>query len=137
MKRRTLLATLGGAASVGLAGCLGGSEALADNEIGMSTRAFKPMSKTVETGTTVRWRNTDRGVHTVTAYGDDIPDEAEYFATGGFDSEQAAKNAWYNSTDGGLDPEESFKYTFEVPGEYGYYCIPHEAAGMVGTVVVE
>ena len=137
MKRRTLLASLGGAASVGIAGCLGGSEALADNEIGMSTRAFKPMSKTVEPGTTVRWRNTDRGVHTVSAYGDAIPDEAEYFATGGFGSEQAAKDAWYTNTAGGLDPQESFEHTFDVPGEYSYYCIPHEAAGMVGTVIVE
>ena len=137
MRRRTLLASLGSAASVGLAGCLGGSAELAENEIGMSTRAFKPMGMTVEAGTTVRWRNTDRGVHTVTAYEDNIPEEATYFATGGFDSEQAAKDAWYNSTDGGLDPEDAFEYTFEVPGEYDYYCIPHEAAGMVGTVVVE
>ncbi len=137
MRRRTLLASLGSAASVGLAGCLGGSAELAENEIGMSTRAFEPIGMTVEAGTTVRWRNTDRGVHTVTAYEDDIPEEATYFATGGFDSEQAAKDAWYNGTDGGLDPQEAFEYTFEVPGEYDYYCIPHEAAGMVGTVVVE
>lgn len=137
MRRRTLLASLGSAASVGLAGCLGGSADLAENEVGMSTRRFEPMSKTVAAGTTVRWRNTDRGVHTVTAYEDDIPEEAAYFATGEFSSEQAAKDAWYNSTDGGLDPEGVFEYTFEVPGEYDYYCIPHEAAGMVGTVVVE
>lgn len=137
MKRRTLLVSLGSAASVGLAGCLGGSEELAENEVGMSTRRFEPVSKTVAAGTTVRWRNTDRGMHTVTAYGDEIPEDAAYFATGGFDSEQAAKNAWYNSTDGGLDPGGTFEYTFEVPGEYNYYCIPHEAAGMVGAVVVE
>ena len=137
MKRRTLLASLGSAASVGLAGCLGGSEELADNEVGMSTRRFEPTTRTVPAGTTVRWRNTDRGVHTVTAYEDDIPGEAAYFATGGFDSEQAAKDAWYNSTDGGLDSGDTFEHTFEVPGEYDYYCIPHEAAGMVGTVVVE
>jgi len=137
MKRRALLASLGSAAGVGLAGCLGGSAELADNEVGMSTRRFEPTTETVEVGTTVRWRNTDRGVHTVTAYEDGIPEEAAYFATGGFDSEQAAKDAWYGGTDGGLDPGEAFEYTFEVPGEYGYYCIPHEAAGMVGTVVVE
>lgn len=137
MRRRTLLASLGGAVSVGLAGCLGGSAELAENEVGMSTRRFEPTSKVVEAGTTVRWRNTDRGVHTVTAYDGETPEEAAYFATGGFNSEQAAKDAWYSTTGGGLDPGEAFEYTFEIPGEYDYYCIPHEAAGMVGTIVVE
>ncbi len=137
MRRRTLLAGLGGAVSVGLAGCLGGSPELAENEVGMSTRRFEPASTVVEAGTTVRWRNTDRGVHTVTAYDGGVPEDATYFATGGFGSEQAAKDAWYKATGGGLDPGETFEYTFDVPGEYDYYCIPHEAAGMVGTVVVE
>ncbi|MGM0590770.1 MAG: plastocyanin/azurin family copper-binding protein, partial [Halobacteriota archaeon] len=25
----------------------------------------------------------------------------------------------------------------EVPGEYQYFCIPHEQGGMLGTIVVE
>jgi plastocyanin len=137
MRRRTLLASVGSAAVAGLAGCLSASADLADNEIGMSSRRFEPTSKTVEAGTTVRWRNTARGVHTVSAYGDGIPEAADYFASGGYDSEQAAVDAWYNSTEGGVDPGDTFEYTFEVPGEYNYYCVPHEAAGMVGVVIVE
>ena len=137
MRRRTLLASLGGAVSVGLAGCLGGSAELAENEVGMSTRRFEPTSKVVEAGTTVRWRNTDRGVHTVTAYDGETPEEAAYFATGGFNSEQAAKDAWYSTTGGGLDPGETFEYTFEIPGDYGYVCLPHEEGGMIGTIIVE
>ena len=36
---------------------------------------------------------------------------------------------------GDLEPEEAFEYTFEVPGRYRYFCVPHEAA-MRGTVIV-
>ncbi|QLG64062.1 plastocyanin/azurin family copper-binding protein [Halorarum salinum] len=32
---------------------------------------------------------------------------------------------------------ETYEHTFEVEGEYGYFCIPHEGAGMVGTVTVD
>jgi plastocyanin len=31
---------------------------------------------------------------------------------------------------------DDFTHTFETVGEYAYFCIPHERAGMVGTVVV-
>jgi hypothetical protein len=30
----------------------------------------------------------------------------------------------------------TFSYTFEEPGRYDYYCIPHESMGMVGSVTV-
>jgi len=29
-----------------------------------------------------------------------------------------------------------FEYTFEKPGTYDYYCIPHKSVGMVGRIVV-
>jgi plastocyanin len=38
---------------------------------------------------------------------------------------------------GDLDRGETFTYTFETPGTYRYFCIPHEGAKMFGTVVVE
>jgi plastocyanin len=31
----------------------------------------------------------------------------------------------------------SIQHTFEEPGEYYLYCIPHEGLGMTGTIVVE
>jgi plastocyanin len=37
---------------------------------------------------------------------------------------------------GDLEPEETFEYTFETPGRYRYFCVPHEAA-MRATVIVE
>ena len=32
---------------------------------------------------------------------------------------------------------ESYVHTFETTGTHEYFCVPHEAAGMVGMVVVE
>ena len=31
---------------------------------------------------------------------------------------------------------ESWQYTFDTPGEYVYFCKPHEALGMVATITV-
>jgi plastocyanin len=38
---------------------------------------------------------------------------------------------------GNLDPKETFEHTFDVPGTYRYFCIPHEGTKMYGTVIVE
>ena len=138
MDRRRFLAGVGTAAATGLAGCLASGEPdLGPNEVGMTTRRFEPDRLTVAVGTTVTWHNTDRGVHTVTAYGDGIPEEADYFASGGYDSEDAAREAWLENTGGGVQPDSTVEHTFEVSGTYSYVCLPHEQAGMVGTVVVE
>lgn len=86
---------------------------------------FRPQQIQVQPGQTVRWTNQDAGnVHTVTAYHPingkrlGIPETAEPWDSG------------Y------LMPNESFMMTFDLPGEYNYFCIPHERAGMVGRIVV-
>jgi plastocyanin len=136
MKRRTLLATAGTAAAVGLAGCGATSASLSENEydVGMAHNAFQPVEYEVSAGETVVWGNVGSRGHSVTAYADEIPGRADYFASGGFDSEDAAVDGWPN--EGNVQAGETYSHTFEVPGEYGYYCIPHEAAGMKGTIVV-
>lgn len=96
--------------------------------------AFDPKRLTINSGTTVRWVNASDVGHTVTAYEDRIPADAAYFASGSFESEKAARN---NVSGGLLASEETYEYTFEVTGTYGYVCIPHESSGMTGTVVVE
>jgi len=48
--------------------------------------AFAPKQIEVEAGTTVTWENVGAIGHSVTAYEDNIPDGAAYFASGGFDS---------------------------------------------------
>ena len=138
MNRRAYLSTLGSAAVAGLAGCTGllSDDDDGEYDIGMSANAFMPSSYEVTVGDTVVWRNTSSRGHSVTAYEDAIPGDAEYFATGGHESQSAAEEAWTSSRDGNLQRGDTFEYTFEVPGEYRYYCIPHVPQGMEGTIVV-
>ncbi|WP_066414350.1 plastocyanin/azurin family copper-binding protein [Halorubrum aethiopicum] len=136
MYRRRFLKRAGGAGvavgtSLSLAGCL------ADQyDVGMTATQFRPEEITVEVGDRVVWENTSVRGHTVTAYEDAIPDGAEYFASGGFESEAAAREAW-SDFGGRLENGDRFSHTFSVPGRYDYVCIPHETGGMVGAVIVE
>ncbi|MFB6139733.1 MAG: plastocyanin/azurin family copper-binding protein [Halosimplex sp.] len=98
--------------------------------------AFEPKKIQVSAGTTVTFENTSSIGHTVTAYEDELPDGASYFASGGFDSEQAASDGYSDGQEGNVEAGESFEHTFETKGTYKYYCIPHEMNGMVGFVKV-
>lgn len=130
--RRSIL-RLGGAALAATAGCLGGRSS-ADRTVAMAGGlAFEPKTVTIDAGRTVTWSNDSDVEHTVTAYEDRIPDGAAYFASGGFDSERAARN---HTTEGLVAPGGEYEHTFERPGTYEYYCIPHEGSGMVATVGV-
>ncbi|EMA50562.1 blue (type 1) copper domain-containing protein [Halococcus thailandensis JCM 13552] len=64
----------------------------------------------------------------------EAPDNAAYFASGGADSEQAARE---NVNGGLIRSDEQYKHTFEQTGQYGYFCIPHKRSKMVGPVVIE
>ena len=95
---------------------------------------FDPKRSTISVGTTVRWTNDSEVGHTVTAYDGRIPSDAAYFASGGFNSEKAARN----DVSGGLiGSGDTYVHTFEISGTYEYVCVPHESSGMTGTVVVE
>lgn len=131
----------GGLASTGLAGCAGligsaGSGEKPDYDVGMTASLFRPPEIEISAGETVVWKNTNSRIHTVTAYEDSLPDGAAYFATGDFDSEQAARKGYSNGLKGGIDSNELYEHTFDIPGTYAYFCIPHERAGMTGTVIV-
>lgn len=139
MRRRELLAGLSGAATVGLAGCggvLGSGCGWGEFDVGMTANAFDPRDVTVAVGDTVVWKNTSQRAHTVTAYGSQLPEGAAFFASGGYDSTEVARDAWRNSG-GAIYSCETYEHTFETAGEFPYFCIPHERTGMVGTVVVE
>lgn len=86
---------------------------------------FDPIGLYVEPGTTVRWIVRDN-VHTTTAYhpGNDqhslrIPEGATPWDSGFL-----------------VNPGDHFEVKLTVPGVYDYYCLPHEAAGMVGRIIV-
>lgn len=85
---------------------------------------FDPVGLRVEPGTTVRFVN-ESGQHTATAYCEDngkerrIPEGAECWDSGMLVEEGA-----------------SFEVTLSEEGVYDYFCLPHEALGMVGRIIV-
>lgn len=146
--RRRLLRQLGGlctvGAAAGIAGCSSddtdgptpdGDDRPTEVTVDMTDDLkFVPETVEIAVGGTVTWENVGVVAHSVTAYADRIPAEADYFASGGFDDEAAANRAYPEG--GSIGREESYTYTFETPGTYEYYCIPHESGNMVGSVVV-
>jgi plastocyanin len=144
MQRRTLLQVVG-AAAVGLAGCSGSDPTPAETDTPTPTTGpsevlvemtdslkFVPETVEIAVGDTVVWETVGSVAHSVTAYEADLPADADYWASGGFDDEASARQAY---PDGSVGAGETYTYTFETAGEYPYFCIPHES-GMVGTVVV-
>jgi plastocyanin len=134
--RRTLLRASGVALAAGLAGC-GGSESTqtpTEPYVAMTDGLnFEPATLTVDVGATVTWETTGSVAHNVAAYEADLPEGAAYFASGGFESESAARGAY---PDGSVGTDETYSHTFETTGEFPYFCLPHESS-MQGTIVVE
>ena len=87
---------------------------------------FEPATLTVVRGATVTWRNTSATMHTVT----DDPAKAVNKADATLPS---GAQPWDS---GNIDPGKMFQHSFDTPGTYKYFCSPHEAAGMVGTITV-
>ena len=144
MNRRVYLAAVGSAVSTGLAGCSTVMSTFSDERpcdgdgctIGMSRTEFLPDEYEASVGETVVWKNTSEAIHTVTAREGSLPEGAEYFATGGYEDEETAIDAWHDHQGGKLETRETFEHTFEVPGEYIYICEPHVRADMTGTIIV-
>ena len=132
---------IGGVALAGsVAGCAGstGGDSPGDDEppvIAMTDELkYEPEAVTVSVGDTVVWETTGSVAHSVTAYEADLPEGASYFASGDFETEAAARQAY--PSEGSVGQGETYRHTFETAGEFPYFCIPHES-GMIGTVVVE
>lgn len=87
---------------------------------------YVPPKVTINAGETIEWRNLSALVHTVTA-DPKLANKPEHVAL-----PEGAKP--FNS--GSIQPKDNYRYTFTVPGYYKYFCIPHEAAGMIGEVEV-
>jgi plastocyanin len=111
------LAGLGIALGIALTGTVAATTLAAPAEQGVrvemaaNPNRFEPASLTVPVGTTVTWADVS-GTHTTTSY-DGLWDSGRRLEVG-----------------------ESYSYTFNQPGVYRYYCVPHENAGMIATVVV-
>jgi len=88
---------------------------------------YVPEEVTIRAGQTVVWTNTSSLAHTVTADPALAQDRSHVQLPEGAPP--------FNSGD--IAPGAVFRYTFEVPGTYVYFCIPHEAMGMVGRIIVQ
>jgi plastocyanin len=93
--------------------CLAASSAwAADVTVNIGGNTFSPENVTIQVGDTVTWVNEGQGFHNV------VSDSA------GFRSGDADLN-W------------TFSHQFNSAGVFGYYCEPHQAFGMIGTVTVQ
>jgi plastocyanin len=109
-----------------LLGLSAGLETIEMRSDAMGSRVwFDPIGLYVQPGTTVRWVAREN-VHTTTAYHPRndhhslrIPQAATPWDSGFL-----------------VNPGDHFDVVLTVPGVYDYYCMPHEAAGMVGRIVV-
>ena len=114
-----------------LSGCAGPDATVVEMT---GNQKFDPEQLTISPGDAVSFKNTSSESHTVTAYSDGLPEGADYFSSGGLPSEEAARDelgaALVASGDG-------YEVTFDEPGTYRYFCVPHEGAGMTGSIVVE
>jgi len=83
---------------------------------------FEPQVVRVKPGDIIRFE-VEEGMHTVTAYHPDnrrelrIPENAESFDSGI------------------LTAGDTWLLTITRPGEYNYFCMPHERMGHVGTII--
>jgi len=131
-RRGFMRTATGAAAAAGAAGTAAGQETTTESGGGGGggteevvvgpggDLVFEPAELEIQPGTTVRWV-WDSDNHNVVA--ESTPEGADWSGTEGGDSET------YNTG-------HEYSHTFEVEGDYEYYCTPHQSAGMVGTITV-
>jgi len=88
---------------------------------------FVPTELTINVGDTVTWRTVGAAPHTSTCDPDKANDPEEHVQL------PEGAETWDS---GFVNTDEEFSHTFEVPGGYTYFCIPHEAVGMVASLTV-
>lgn len=130
MRKRLAIAVLAVLATPALSA--GAAEPLADGAVPVTVRMtdglqFKPARITVRVGQRIRWRNVGSVAHTITTQRSKAsrPSDA---------SVPRGAKPWDS---GFVGAGESYQRVLRVPGIYRYFCIPHEAARMVGTIVVK
>jgi plastocyanin len=98
------------------------------HEIVVEKHSFSPTSITIEVGDTIKWVSDNNRNHTVTFDPSLAEDPKNVFLPEGvkpFDLGEVNNKG------------DTLEYTFEVAGDYGYICVPHEDMGMVAQVTVK
>mmetsp|Transcript_537 Transcript_537/g.706 ORF Transcript_537/g.706 Transcript_537/m.706 type:complete len:151 (-) Transcript_537:85-537(-) len=113
------------AASTALALTLATSANAATIKLGSDSGAlvFEPATATVAAGEKITFVNNRGFPHNVVFDEDAIP--------AGVDADAISHEDYLNG------PGDEVSNTFDTPGEYGYYCEPHQGAGMVGKIIVK
>merc|ERR1712224_42046 len=84
---------------------------------------FVPDSVSIKAGESVQFVNNAGFPHNIVFDEDAVPE--------GVNAEKLSREDYLNA------PGEQYTVKFEKAGEYGYYCEPHQGAGMKGKVVVD
>eukprot|EP00747_Dinoflagellata_sp_TGD_P154440 gnl/TRDRNA2_/TRDRNA2_177501_c0_seq13.p1 gnl/TRDRNA2_/TRDRNA2_177501_c0~~gnl/TRDRNA2_/TRDRNA2_177501_c0_seq13.p1 ORF type:complete len:181 (+),score=40.86 gnl/TRDRNA2_/TRDRNA2_177501_c0_seq13:62-604(+) len=84
---------------------------------------FVPDSVTIKAGESVQFTNNAGFPHNIVFDEDNVPE--------GVNAESLSREDYLNA------PGETYKVKFDKAGEYGYYCEPHQGAGMKGKIVVQ
>jgi plastocyanin len=84
---------------------------------------FVPDSVTIKSGESVTFKNNAGFPHNVIFDEDSVPD--------GVNAEGISREDYLNA------PGETYDVKFSTAGEYGYYCQPHQGAGMKGKIIVQ
>ena len=95
---------------------------LTDDGCIVVTRA-QPPSITVKAGETVEFVNNKAFPHNVVFDEDNVP--------AGVNADAISHEDYLNG------PGEKVTNKFDKAGTYGYYCEPHQGAGMQGTIIVQ
>lgn len=83
----------------------------------------QPNKITVAKGETVEFVNNKAFPHNVVFDEDNVPS--------GVNADAISHEDYLNG------PGEKVTNKFDTPGTYGYYCEPHQGAGMQGTIIVQ
>ncbi|PNW85356.1 hypothetical protein CHLRE_03g182551v5 [Chlamydomonas reinhardtii] len=84
---------------------------------------FVPKTLTIKSGETVNFVNNAGFPHNIVFDEDAIPS--------GVNADAISRDDYLNA------PGETYSVKLTAAGEYGYYCEPHQGAGMVGKIIVQ
>jgi plastocyanin len=117
-------------AALFLLGCSSSNPGASANQVPSvtmtDTNQFVPATITIQRGTTLVWSNTGGLPHTVT-------DDLSKAMNKGDAILPDGTQPWDS---GIITGGQTYSRTFDVPGQYSYFCVPHEALGMVGRITV-